>query len=1078
MKAAANLLTRLWRASTLLVRGEKEELDTQIEHRVALVLAAHGDRGGDAPNERLFAHVAALTERHKFASVTAGVLNGEPSLEEALQEADASGAAEIVVYPMFMSAGYFVKTVLADRVSAAGLRTPAGIMQPLGLDNRLALLMLENALRASKTAKIDPAGARLLIIGHGSKQGSENANATKRAARLLSPHSPFARVETAFLEEAPLVGDALRNYDGISVVSGFLTGEGLHAGEDIPDAIKESGARALYTGPIGAHPRVSELIASAIHTALGEGEEKVTPEPQPKVTPKPESVEPTKAGEPAAVQTEKENQPEASVAPAEPSSTGVREEVRSEPKKRSGRRRGGALGLLSKVAVALILIAVLAIGAVSFLFPEDAVRERVASLVKQQTGRSLTIRGGTSFSVFPSVGLELEDVSISNPPGMAAGETLRVESLNVYLKLLPLVSRRVEVDRIVLERPVFNLVVDAKGRKNWEAQKAATLLLPEARDVASGARSPLAGAHLAQAGGGAVKDISLGTVKISEGTLNYSDQVTGARHKVEAINVTVVQPEVTAPLDLDGDLVWKKEKVSFEGRVDRPSALMNEKATKTRMSVSSRFGDGGFDGQIAAAPSFTANGAVKGNTKSLRGLLSWLGDPLPPGGGLGAASISGHLGFVGETMKFTKAKLGIDGMQGTGQLSVRLKGVRPHLKASLAFDKLDLNPYVAGAQGTGTPASAPQSAPPAAPTPSPQENESLTDFINKLNKSGETAPNPQVRAWSQEAIDYTGLRTLDADMNLTTNEIYYRKIKTGRGDVTANIRSGVLTADLTQLQLYSGTGTGRVTLNGARATPGVAALFNLSNISALPLMRDAAEFTWISGRANMSISVSGNGRSQSEIMRSLQGQGQFAFANGSIEGINIPAMVRGLKEGRFDDWKRGDRQKTDFSQLTMSFTISQGVATNKDLQLVGPLVRATGEGIIDIGNEQLDYSALPRLVASLEGQGTQVDPNRGIRVPIKIKGSWENPKVKVDLERMMNDPELAQDAINEVGKALENIKNKDDLNNVLKGLLGGGQQGGGGPQGGDGAQEGGDGAQGGQGQQVNPGDLLKNLFRQ
>ena len=106
--------------------------------------------------------------------------------------------------------------------------------------------------------------------------GTENADATRRAARLLSSHSPFARVETAFLEEAPFVTDALSNYDGTSVVAGFLTGEGLHAGEDVPEAIRDSGARALYTGPIGGHPRVPDLIASAVHQALTEDDEETT----------------------------------------------------------------------------------------------------------------------------------------------------------------------------------------------------------------------------------------------------------------------------------------------------------------------------------------------------------------------------------------------------------------------------------------------------------------------------------------------------------------------------------------------------------------------------------------------------------------------------------------------------------------------------------------------------------------------------------------------------------------------------------------------------------------------------------
>lgn len=1035
----------------------------QLDQTIALVLAAHGDRGGDAPNERLFAHADVLSERHDFACVATGVLNGEPALEDALAQADACGAKQIVIYPMFMSAGYFVKTVLADRVAAAALKTPAGIMQPLGLDKRLALLMLENSLRATKSANLEPAGARLLIVGHGSRDGTENAEATRRAARLLSPHSPFARVETAFIEETPFVADALRNYDGTSVVAGFLTGEGLHAGEDVPEIIRESGARALYTGPIGGHPRVPELIASSIHDALsdkeeGENENENTDEDEKAAVPAQAEVEP--AAGPAA----RADVGYVTAAAA----TGVREEPHEKPR-RAG-RGGGPVRFMMKAAVALVLIAVLVIGVVPFLVPEDVVRNRVASVVKQQTGRDLAVRGGTSFSVFPNVGVELEDVSVSNPPGMAKGEMLRMDSLNLNLKLLPLLTRRVEVDRFVLVRPVFNLLVDSQGRKNWDLNKTAALEGPRGTDVALHASTVKSSAALAQAGGSgsSVQDISLGTVKITDGTLNYSDERAGTRRRVQAINVTFVQPQLSEPLDAEGDLVWNGEKLSFDGRVKQVSALLRDEATEAKVSLSSRHGQGSFDGKVSLAPSFSAEGAVNAETKSLRALAGWLGDPLPPGGGLGPLSIVGNLGVQGETITFSKAKLGIDGMTGEGRVIVRLKGVRPHITASLALDKLDLNPYLEGTSAvapSAVPAAPAQPGTQDEPAAAPEQGQSLTDFIEKLNKGGSAPAQPQVRAWSQHAMDFTELRAADADVEITANAIHFRKVRTGRSDITAAVKSGVLTADLTRFELYSGTGSGRVTLNGARATPGITALFNLSNISALPLLRDFADFNWVSGRANMALSVSGNGRSQSEIMHSLQGQGSFAFGDGAIEGFNIPAMVRGLKQGKFDGWKRNEREKTDFSQLAASFVINQGVANNKDLNLVGPLVRMTGEGDIDLGREQIDYSALPRLVASLEGQGAQIEQGRGIAVPIKIVGSWERPKLTVDLERLMNDPELAQNAIDEVGRALENVKNKDDLNKVLQGIFGGGNQ-----QGANGGQQ-------GEGGQAKPGGLLKRFLQ-
>jgi AsmA protein len=1003
------------------------------------VLAAHGDRGGSLRNEGIARHVAALAGTNRFASVSGGVLNGEPSLEEALHQADASGAKQIIIYPLFMSAGYFVKTVLAERVSAAGLEKPTGILQPFGLDQRVPLLMLENALRAAKGAGLDPSQARLLVTGHGSKHGPENADATKRAARILAPHSPFARIETAFLEEATLIPDALKNYSGMSVVAGFFSGDGMHASMDIPTAIQQTGAKALYTGPVGLHPRVPELIISSVNKALAE------PEPKP-------DAAPTATSTPA---------PAASDTPrSEP-------ETQEKPTRRVKRRRSGPVRLLLKAAFTLVMMAVLALGAIAFLVPEDVVRDQVSSLVKQQTGRDLKVRGKTSFALFPNVGVELGNVSLSNPPGMKAGEMLSMKTLNLNLKLLPLLTRRVEVDRFVLVKPIFNLLVDAKGRKNWDmAKKSAALAPPENAPINLQESAPGFEFMQAQAGGlgaGAVQEISLGTAKIIDGTVIYTDERAGKKQRIDKVNVTLEQKDLSEPLDAGGDLVWLGEKVTFDGRLGNMSALLRNKSSKVRMTLSTSLGKGRFDGQMKLGEALSANGGVSGETPSLRRLASWLGNPLPAGGGLGPLSIKGHLGLIGQTVTFTKARLGLDGMTGTGQASIKLNGVRPHITAKMALDKLDLNSYLQGAT-VATPKPRASSPAPSTPSAQPKTKESLTDFIDKLNKD---EPRPKVRAWSQKAIDLTGLRIADADVKLTTGALYYKKIKTGKSAVTANLKSGVLTADLTRLSLYSGTGTGKVTLNGARAVPAVTGLFNLNSISALPLFKDAMGFKWISGRANMSISLSGTGRSQSELIRSMKGQGKLVFSNGAIEGINIPAMVRKLKQGQLGGLKSTEREKTDFSSLSGSFVAQAGIAYNKDLNLIGPLIRLTGEGNVDIGRERIDYAALPRIVGTLQGQGA-TDDRKGIAIPVRITGPWAKLNIVPDLERLLRDPELAKDTVNKLGKVFKKLKNKEDVNQLLQGVLGGGNQG---------TTQGQPGTAQPQGQQkVKPEDVLRNLL--
>src|SRR3546814_2027695 len=93
---------------------------------------------------------------------------------------------------------------------------------------------------------------------------------------------------------------------------------------------------------------------------------------------------------------------------------------------------------------------------------------------------------------------------------------------------------------------------------------------------------------------------------------------------------------------------------------------------------------------------------------------------------------------------------------------------------------------------------------------------------------------------------------------------------------------------------------------------------------------------------------------------------------------------------------------TDFAELSGTFTIDKGIVTNKDLSLVAPLVRMTGEGQIPLPPRTVDYVVKPKLVGSIEGQGGASEL-AGVTVPIKVSGPWSDISYKPDLEGMLKD---------------------------------------------------------------------------
>src|SRR6202021_2046902 len=123
---------------------------------------------------------------------------------------------------------------------------------------------------------------------------------------------------------------------------------------------------------------------------------------------------------------------------------------------------------------------------------------------------------------------------------------------------------------------------------------------------------------------------------------------------------------------------------------------------------------------------------------------------------------------------------------------------------------------------------------------------------------------------------------------------------------------------------------------------------DLAVVRALPLLPSAAGFDKLDGKLQAKITVRADGQSQRAIMSNLDGTVFAVFQDGAIRGLNVAQMIRSLTSGTLSGWQEGKEQTTDLSQLSASFRIEKGQATTTDLNLVGPLVRVTGAGPVDL----------------------------------------------------------------------------------------------------------------------------------
>ena len=642
------------------------------------------------------------------------------------------------------------------------------------------------------------------------------------------------------------------------------------------------------------------------------------------------------------------------------------------------------------IVVALVIVAAVA---VPFLVPIETYKAEIERRASEATGRKLTIAGPVSFSLLPSLAISARDVSFANAPGATNANMMLLDRLDVRLKLLPLLSGEVAIDSFVLDKPVINLETDKQGRGNWQFDTAkAPAATPQAQNAPNAPRG---------AGGNPLNELRLGDVRLANGSVSYRDGQSGKVYAAEAVNLRLSLPDLDQPLQLDGSLIWNGKQVTLGGQLAAPRAVMDGRTSALTLGVASDLARFNFKGNVANAQPAKLDGAIDLSVTNIRSLAAWLGQPLAVAGtGLGPLAIKGQLAAVmnpaGPRVSFNGAELSLDAIRAKGDLMADLAGRVPYVKASLATNVIDLNPYLPSPT-TATSASAPR-----VPGNAPSIG----------------AADAAEQGWSAEPLDFTGLRAANADLALKVEGLVIRDIKIGQGDLAVVLKDGRLAADLNQLALYQGQGQGRVTLDGASAVPAVGLTMKLAGVQAEPLLKDAIGLDRLRGKAGGDIQINGAGRSQRELIGALAGKGGFKFEDGAIKGVNVAALARNISTA-FLDAQAGRAQETDFSELSGTFTMDKGVMRNNDLSLQAPLLRVGGAGQVDLPRRHVNYKVTPQVVNTLEGQGGQSQA-AGVMVPVLIEGPWDALSYKPDLTALLKDPK----------GALEN----------LRGTLGGQQQ--------------------------------------
>jgi AsmA protein len=730
------------------------------------------------------------------------------------------------------------------------------------------------------------------------------------------------------------------------------------------------------------------------------------------------------------------------------------------------------LKLAVTVIGAFVGIVLLLAVTIALLFDPNDYREEIQASVEDATGRTLTIDGELELSLFPWLGMQLGHTELSDAEGFGDEPMLAVDAVLVRLKLLPLLSKRIEADRIVLAGLNINLRVDESGRNNWQ-------------DLASGdgqveADEPAA----ASDEGSSLRDFQLGGLEIRDAVLLWDDASSGQRAEISDLNVETgairpgepvsfemtlgfenAEPAVSGTLSMNGNL----EASSDFGRFTVPNLQLSLAATGAGM--------GGLDAVDLTVDVDDLVADLNAERHSLVRMTARVGAD-------GADLPSGRLDAT-MAVSAVEADLQQDTLRVT---EIALNALGLSLTADLTGDSISTNPVFSGRMAVApfSPRALLESIGTVIETTDPQvlansqfnahynvtpDSLNLDDLslvlddtavtgsfgIADLNRQalrfqlavdaidadrymppvaeGET-PSATADASPLDDIPLPGelIRGLDVDGTLTIGRLTVMGLRAT--DVAVGVRAVDDVLALTQLraQLYEGSLQGSARVDASGEVPAVQLRDELRGVQIHDLLTDFAEIEDITGITDMRVDLSGEGATVGALKRSLDGEVSMAMSDVVLNGFDLWYAIRQASAQVTGGGDPGvDRGETRITAMSMSSQAVDGLFSSDDLSARLPFLNLTGVGSVDLASALVDYDLQVLVVRNPELEGDPLaEALYDVPVPVEITGPYD------DFEQMSISPGieavLAAKARQRIDEEVEDLE--DQVKDRLRSLFG------------------------------------------
>ncbi len=307
---------------------------------------------------------------------------------------------------------------------------------------------------------------------------------------------------------------------------------------------------------------------------------------------------------------------------------------------------------MKKILIGIIILALLliiGIIALPSLVPSSVYKEKIETQLSEELGRKVSVLGDIKLSIFPVIQANTGRVEIDNPEGFQTKKFATMDAMSARVKLLPLLSKRVEITAFTLKNPVINLEKTAKGEINWafgdaEQTPVETEAGPFKRD-----------------GRYATLDPAIGKFALENGNINYSDAMSGKSHNLKDVNLDFSLSSLSAPLEIDGNLIYNGSPADIDLSLNSIRNFLDGKEAPLSLTLKTDFADISSKGKFLEGEDIRFNLDVDGAISDVTKLSKLSPVEIPYAELANSIKLSGNYGYDGTVLTAKNADITLTG---------------------------------------------------------------------------------------------------------------------------------------------------------------------------------------------------------------------------------------------------------------------------------------------------------------------------------------------------------------------------------------------------------------------------------